>query len=157
MKDAAVKRWSRFHRRLYRYTGGLVGRRLVDNDMLILTTSGRASGRPHAVPLLYLQDGGDLVVIASYGGRDRHPDWYLNLVADPSVTARVRGRVLELRARTASAAERHTWWPRVVAAFDGYAAYQSRTTREIPVVILEPVSSASVGAGGFDLDGDVDR
>lgn len=146
MRDSAVKRWSRFHRRLYRYTGGLVGRRLVDNDMLLLTTKGRTTGRPHTVPLLYLPDDDRLVVIASYGGRDRHPEWYLNLVAEPAVTAQVRGTRLDLRARVASPTERGEWWPRVVAAYDGYAVYQTLTEREIPVVILEPAHGAHAGS-----------
>ncbi|MGH8941898.1 MAG: nitroreductase/quinone reductase family protein, partial [Acidimicrobiia bacterium] len=92
---------------------------------------------PHTVPLLYLRDGDRFLVIASYGGRDRHPEWYLNLLADPSVTARVADRKVVLTARTASSAEREEWWPRVVASYGDYAVYQTRTDREIPIVTLE--------------------
>jgi deazaflavin-dependent oxidoreductase (nitroreductase family) len=119
----------------------VVGRRLVGNDMLLLTTTGISTGEPHTVPLLYLRDGDRLVVIASYGGRPKPPAWYRNLSADDRVEVQVRGQRRRMRARTADASERISWWPRVVAAYDGYAEYQSRTTREIPVVILIPVES----------------
>jgi len=138
MKDSAVKRWSAVHRVLYHVTGGHVGRRLVDNDMLLLTTTGRTSGRSHTVPLLYLGDEGRLVVIASFGGRPQHPEWYLNLVANPSVRVQTGATHRDMRARTATTEERFSWWPRVVAAYGDYAVYQGRTDREIPVVILEP-------------------
>ena len=138
MRDSGVKRWSAFHRVLYQATNGMLGRRLVGNDMLLLTTRGRSTGESHTVPLLYLRDGETLLVIASYGGRDHHPEWYLNLVADPTVTARVGGRDVVLTARPVSSAERKVWWPKVVAAYNDYAVYQTRTSREIPVVALEP-------------------
>lgn len=137
MRDSSVKRWSRAHRILFRSTNGVVGKRLVDNDMLLLTTSGRSSGKPHTVPLLFLRDGERLAVIASYGGRDYYPDWYLNLSADPVVEVRLPGaRRVAMRARTAGPEERSEWWPRVVEAYDGYAVYQAKTDREIPVVFL---------------------
>jgi F420H(2)-dependent quinone reductase len=104
MRDSSVKRWSAFHRVLYEATNGRLGRRLVGNDMLLLTTRGRRTGDAHTVPLLYLRDGDCLLVIASYGGRDRHPEWYLNLIEEPSVTARLGDRNAALTART-----RHTF------------------------------------------------
>jgi deazaflavin-dependent oxidoreductase (nitroreductase family) len=110
----------------------------VDNDILLLTTKGRHSGSSHTVPLLYLRDGEVLVVIASYGGRDRHPAWYLNLVAEPEVLVQVARAKFNARARTASDKERAWWWPRVVEAYGDYAVYQARTDRVIPVVMLEP-------------------
>ena len=133
-----VRRLSRWHRRIYRLTRGLIGRRLVENDMLILTTTGRRSGRPHEVPLLYLRDGKSLVVIASYGGRPDYPDWYLNLVAQPDAEVQIRGRRHAVSARVASSDERAAWWPRIVEAHEGYNQYQSRTDRIIPVVFLDP-------------------
>ena len=139
MKDRNVRRLSTLHKVLYRATGGLIGRRLVDNDMLLLTTVGRRTGQGHTVPLLYLEDGIMTVVIASYGGRDRHPAWYLNLVVQPAVRVRKRGEVFAAIARTADVNERAEWWPRIIDAYSGYSAYQRRTNREIPVVILEPV------------------
>ena len=155
MRDASVKRWSAAHRLLYRLTRGAVGRRLVDNDMLLLTTTGRVTGRPHTVPLLYLEDGSALAVIASYGGRDQYPEWYLNLMVNPLVRVQIRGSRRSLRARTADAAERLQWWPKVVDAYHGYSVYQSRTDREIPVVILEQASDRSpVGTQDQGEDGD---
>jgi F420H(2)-dependent quinone reductase len=138
MRSATARRLSRIHAGLYRATGGRIGRRLVDNDMLLLTTTGRRSGRPHTVPLLYLADGDRLVVIASWGGKPGHPHWYHNLVAEPRAVVQIRSRRFPVVARTAGAAERAAWWPRVVAAYDGYAGYQARTDREIPVVFLDP-------------------
>lgn len=98
---------------------------------------GRQTDKPHTVPLLYLRDGDNLAVVASWGGRDTHPEWYLNLVAEPRVRVQVRGRRMQKSARTASPEERNRLWSQVVAAYDGYARYQARTDREIPIVILE--------------------
>jgi len=128
-------------------TNGMLGRRLAGNDMLLLTTRGRLTGELHTVPLLYLRDGDRLLVIASYGGRDRHPEWYLNLLADSSVTARVGNRTLAMTARTVSSAERAGWWPTVVKAYGDYAVYQERTDREIPIVALEPAASGRTDSG----------
>ena len=124
---------------LYRWTDGRVGRRLVDNDILLLTTTGHITGKPHTVPLLYLREGPRFVVIASYGGRPQHPTWYQNLVAQSRVEVQLMGSKLQMTARTATEAERLRWWPRVEAAYDGYSVYRSRTDREIPIVFLEPV------------------
>jgi deazaflavin-dependent oxidoreductase (nitroreductase family) len=141
MRDRTAKHLSTLHRVLYRGTRGLVGRRLVDNDMCLVTTIGRKSGARHTVPLLCLSDDDHLVVIASWGGRDRHPEWYLNLQANPAATVQVLGERWPVEARTATAMERAAWWPRVVDAYDGYAAYASRTNREIPVVFLKRASA----------------
>ncbi len=138
MRDSAVRRWSAIHRWLFALTGGRLGNRLVDNDMLLLTTTGHRTGEPHTVPLLYLRDGNRLVVIASYGGRPNHPTWYTNLVATPAVIVQIGSRRTSYVARTADADERSVWWPRVVDAYDGYSEYQHRTDREIPVVFLDP-------------------
>lgn len=88
-----------------------------------------------------------MVVIASYGGRPRHPAWYLNLVAQPLARVQVRGRSELMWARTATAEEREAWWPRIEAAYDGYTVYQSRTRRTIPVVILEPLDQSGDDSG----------
>lgn len=133
----SVRFLSRLHTAVFRTTRGRVGKRLVDNDMLLLTTRGRRSGKRHTVPLLYLRDDGRLVVIASYGGRHHHPDWYRNLAADPLATVHLPGRRFEVIARTADPAERAVWWPQAVAAYEGYAGYQAKTDREIPIVFLE--------------------
>lgn len=118
-----------------------MGSRLVDNDMLLLTTTGCRTGKPHTVPLLYLEEGGTLAVIASFGGRPRHPQWYRNIVANPQVAVQTGWRRRRFRARVADAEERASWWPRVVSAYEGYRDYQRRTDRVIPIVLLEPDSS----------------
>ncbi len=138
MRDLTAKYLSAVHATLYRSTGGRIGRRLVDNDMLLLTTIGRKSGRLHEVPLLYLRHGNAFVVIASWGGRDYPPDWYLNLMAAPEVEVQVLTRTIAVTARQATPAERELWWPRVLEAYDGYSAYEARTERIIPVIFLEP-------------------
>lgn len=147
MRDSSVRRWSKVHTLVYRATRGRLGRRLVGNDILLLTTRGHETGEEHTVPLLHLRDGSVVVVIASYGGRPQHPTWYRNLVAEPHVEVQTKDTRGNMVARTADAEERSRWWPRIVAAYDGYATYQSRTDREIPVVILEP---QRVGGGGPD-------
>ena len=138
MRDRTAKNLSTLHTMLFRATRGRIGRRLVDNDMLLLSTRGRVTGKTHTVPLLFLRDGEDLVVIASWGGRDRHPEWYLNLVATPSAQAQINGRRIAVQAATATTGNRARLWPKVERAYDGYREYQSRTGREIPVVILSP-------------------
>lgn len=140
MRDATARRLSRLHSTLYRMTRGRIGRRLVANDMLLLTTTGRLTGSPHTVPLLYLRDGDRLVVFASWGGRDTHPEWYLNLAAHPGTEVQVDGRRFEMTARTAEGEERSGWWAAAQQAYAGYTTYQSRTDRQIPVVILESVA-----------------
>ena len=91
MRDITAKQLARIHRLAFQTSKGRIGRRLVDNDMLLLTTTGRRSGRSHTVPLLYLSDGIDVMVVASWGGRDYPPDWYLNLLAEPMVSVQVDG------------------------------------------------------------------
>jgi deazaflavin-dependent oxidoreductase (nitroreductase family) len=140
LMDRTAKYLSSFHRVLYRTTGGVVGRRLVDNDMCLLTTTGRRSGNQHTVPLLYLSDDERLLVIASWGGRDEHPHWYLNLLTDPAASVQILNHRWQVTATTASPTERAAWWPKVLDAYDGYAEYESRTDREIPVVFLDPAA-----------------
>ena len=141
MHDSLAKALSRIHSAAYRMSGGRVGTRLVDNDMLLLTTIGRRTGRAHTVPLLYLDEGHDRIVFASWGGRDRHPEWYLNLLEQPEAEIRIGSDIAAVTARTATGNERAELWERAVEAYDGYATYQSRTDREIPVVVLEPLDS----------------
>lgn len=138
MRDVTARRLSRLHAMVYRLTGGRIGRRLVRNDMLLLTTRGAKTGREHTVPLLYLRDGQTLAVIASWGGRPNNPHWFSNLLADPDAVVQVRSERWAVRARTATPEEREQWWPRVLAAYDGYRIYQSHTDRVIPVVLLTP-------------------
>lgn len=140
MRDDNARRLSTLHTTLYRLTNGVVGRRILHNDMLLLTTTGRVTGRPHTVPLLYLGGPTRLVVFASWGGRPDHPEWYENLLVDPRSTVQLLGDRWPVTARTASGSDRSHWWERAVAAYDGYAQYQAKTDRQIPVVFLEPAT-----------------
>lgn len=131
-----VRALSGLHIGLYRATRGRLGRRLARHDMLLLTTTGRRSGHPHTVPLLYLRIKGELAVIASYGGHPTHPDWYRNLLADPQAEVQVNGERFPVIARTADPAERRRLWALAVAEYAGYAGYQDKTDRLIPVALL---------------------
>ena len=106
---------------------------------LLLATTRRRTGQAHTVPLIYAKTEGGFVVVASRGGTPQHPDWYLNLVADPNVSIRVATDVYDATARTASPDERDALWRQMAEIFPPYNDYQARTDREIPVVILEPV------------------
>ena len=126
------------NRGVYRMTGGKVWNTLKGAPILLLTTKGRKSGKPRTMPLLYLRDGGRLVVVASSGGSPGHPAWYLNLRDEPDVEIELGGKRERRRARTATPEERERLWPRAVEMFSGYADYQRKTSREIPLVVLEP-------------------
>ncbi len=127
------------HAHLYRVSRGRIGRRLGQVEQVLLTTTGRRSGAQRTTPLSVLVDGDVLVLIASNGGAARHPDWYLNLVAEPHVTIQRGAEAIPMRARIATPVERAVLWPRAVALYGGYARYQDRTEREIPVVVCEPL------------------
>ena len=127
------------HTLLYRATGGLIGHRVPGvPPMLLLDHVGAKSGKPRTTPLAYLADGEQIVIVASKGGHPRHPAWYHNLRANPRTTVQVGRRKLDVDARVAGPEERERLWPRVVDLYEGYAGYQQRTDREIPLVILEP-------------------
>ena len=127
------------HTVLYRTTGGLVGHRFPGGPpMLLLDHVGAKSGRERTTPLVYLADGEDLVIVASKGGHPRPPAWFHNLRANPAATIQVGSERRAIQARVATPEERGRLWPRVVHAYSGYAGYQDRTEREIPLVILEP-------------------
>ena len=126
------------HRFLFRLTNGRIGGHLMGSDMLLLTTVGRKTGREREVPLLTVPAGKAWVVIASNAGDDRPPAWWLNLQARPEAQIRMAGRILPVRAREASPDERTRLWATIVASHSDYAAYEKRTTRKIPVVLLEP-------------------
>jgi deazaflavin-dependent oxidoreductase (nitroreductase family) len=124
---------------LYRLTGGRVGGTYVNGvPVLLLTTTGRKSGRAFTVPLTYMTDGDRYVVAASRRGMDHHPAWYLNLVAHPDVEVQLGSDVRPMRASTADDAARAVLWPKLVALNPDYGTYQARTTRQVPVVILTP-------------------
>jgi len=136
MQDANV--W------LYRASGGKLGGRLAGAPILLLTTRGRKSGQPRVTPLLYLDTGTELAVVASKGGWPADPLWYRNLQAEPEVQVQIGRDVRSMRARTAEPAERERLWPQLVQMYGQYADYQSWSDRLIPVVILTPTRSAPV-------------
>lgn len=123
----------------YRETDGAVGhiwRRGA--KILLLTTVGRVTGEPRTVPLIYERAGDAYVIVASNGGADEHPGWYRNLVGDPRVEVQVLSDVTAATARTATGDERDELWRLATAQWPPYDEYQTRTEREIPVVVLEP-------------------
>jgi deazaflavin-dependent oxidoreductase (nitroreductase family) len=132
-----IKALSAIHREIYAASGGRLGRRIAGMPVLLLTTLGKRSGRPREVPLTYIEDGGTLVLVASYGGRAHNPAWFENLRANPSVEVATGGDRRPMRARPATTEERARLWPIVIATYDGYAKYHAKTTREIPLAILE--------------------
>ncbi|WP_327351182.1 nitroreductase family deazaflavin-dependent oxidoreductase [Streptomyces sp. NBC_01304] len=128
------------HVRRYEETDGEVGHIWEKGaPTLILTTKGRKSGADRKFPLIYQEVDGGYVIVASKGGAPAHPDWYLNLQADPQVRVQVLGDKFTARARTAQAAEREALWPKMAAVWPDYDEYQSKTDREIPVVVLDRI------------------
>jgi deazaflavin-dependent oxidoreductase (nitroreductase family) len=127
------------HRSLYRWTGGLIGGNAGGLATLLLTTTGRKTGKARTVPLPYFRDGDHYVVIASNSGQEKNPAWLDNLVATPEVGLQVRFTTLRARATVASGAERERIWKAVVAIAPMYADYQRVTAREIPAVVLTPL------------------
>jgi deazaflavin-dependent oxidoreductase (nitroreductase family) len=129
------------HTVLYRATGGRLGRHFPGlPPFLLLDHVGARSGTERTAPLVYFEDGDDLVIVASKGGFPRHPAWFHNLRANPDTVVQVGTARRPVRARVATDAERKRLWPRAVETWPGYASYQSRTDRKIPLVILEPRS-----------------
>lgn len=130
--------FSDLHVALYRFTGGAAQNPRYPT--MLLTVTGRKSGRPRTVPLIYLEDGERLVIAAAYAGSDANPAWWLNLRENPEAVARLRDRTVAVRADLADPAERPELWRRLVAMYPYFTEYQQRTEREIPVVVLTPVS-----------------
>ena len=125
------------HVKRYLETDGAVGHDWEGTTVLILTTTGRHSGEPRVTPLIYGEHGEDYVVVASKGGAPKHPNWYLNLSDGPDVSVQVRGDRFPAHARTATADERPELWKLMASRWPPYDEYQTRTDREIPVVVLE--------------------
>ena len=142
-KDQTLKAMNAFHRGLLKISGGRLGWRAGGMPVLELTTRGRKSGQPRVVMLTSpLQPADAIVIVASRGGDDQHPAWFLNLRDDPDVEVAFAGKPkARMRARVATPEERDALWPRVTAAYKRYADYQTKTDREIPLVLLEPVSA----------------
>lgn len=135
-------RWiTKIHTFLYRITSGVVGGLFAGAPQLLLTTTGRKSGKRFTTPLLCLPDGPDLVVVASYGGSITEPQWWQNLQANPQGWVQLGPHNWEVRAEKADDQFKQRMWPVFCRYYPGYLSYQSRTDRVIPLVILRPVSA----------------
>lgn len=133
------KRVGSVHTRLYRWTGGRIGHSAGGVVNLLLTTTGRKSGQARSVPLAYMPDGETFVVVASNGGADRHPIWWLNLQKNPAATVQVGKEILRVKAVEAEGSERDRLWPKLTEGNPFYAKYELITDRHIPVVVLHRV------------------
>jgi deazaflavin-dependent oxidoreductase (nitroreductase family) len=138
-KDAFYKAGTRLHLAFFDLSKGRIFGKVCGMPFVELFTTGRRSGKERVTMLTVpIVEGDRLVLVASYGGDDRHPAWYLNLRANPEVRVTMAGSTRTMMARTATEEERAELWPRITSAYGGYARYQERTERRIPVVILEP-------------------
>lgn len=142
IKDVLARAVTAAHAEVFRRTNGRVGRSVMGMPALLLTTTGRKTDRRRTIMLTTpVQDDDTVVLVASYGGDSRHPQWFLNVRDNPDVEIVLAGRKRVMRARIVSPEEKAQLWPRVVQAYRGYAHYQGRTDRDIPLVILESVNT----------------
>src|SRR5688500_4243202 len=138
-KDVFYKVGIGIHRAIFNLSNGRSVGRAFGMPIIELVTFGRSSGKERSTMLSApIVDGERLVLVASFGGDDRHPAWYLNLRSDPEVRVTIAGSTRTMVARIATEEERAELWPQIISVFEGYARYQKRTERPIPVVILEP-------------------
>jgi deazaflavin-dependent oxidoreductase (nitroreductase family) len=142
VKDAVMKASGRAHVAIYRASRGHLGS-APGAPALLLTVPGRKTGHPRTTALFYLPDGEHCVIVGSKAGDDRHPVWYLNLMAAGKATVRIGAKTTEMHARMGTPAERTALWPRLIRNVPSIADYQTRTTREFPIVILSPHEPAA--------------
>jgi deazaflavin-dependent oxidoreductase (nitroreductase family) len=142
--DLLFKTMNAIHHGVLAVSGGRLGWDFMNMPTLELTTTGRKSGQPRSVMLTSpVQEGSTLVIVGSRGGDDRHPAWYHNIKANPEVQVRWKGGPVQpMRARVATPEERARLWPLVVERYKGYGDYQTKTDREIPLVLLDPATKA---------------
>ena len=143
--DFTLKTMNAVHRGLLAVSFGHLGREFSGMPVIELTTKGRKSGQPRSVMLTSpLQQGDTLVVVASRGGDDVHPAWFLNLRDNPDVEVAFPGKPKQkMHARVATPQERAAMWPQVTGKYKNYGGYQTKTDREIPLVLLEPVGGTA--------------
>jgi deazaflavin-dependent oxidoreductase (nitroreductase family) len=141
-----IKLMSNVHTRMYRATGGRLGKNWRIGSAVrqpvpvcLLTTIGRKSGQPRTVPLVFMRDGANIVLVASKGGLPDNPQWYGNVKVNPAVEIEIGKQRSAWLARAAKPEERARLWPQLVEMYEDFASYQTWTDREIPVVICEPV------------------
>jgi deazaflavin-dependent oxidoreductase (nitroreductase family) len=137
--DVLLKAVTKLHETVFRVSDGRLANRGSGMPVLMLTTTGRRSGQKRTTMLTSpLRDGDRIMIVASKGGADHHPDWYLNLRDDPHVEVTLEGTTKAMTARIAENAEKAALWDRITADHANYAGYQAKTDREIPIVVLEP-------------------
>jgi deazaflavin-dependent oxidoreductase (nitroreductase family) len=139
LQTLAFRQLTKVHVAALRLSGGRIGATVRGAPVLILHHRGRRSGQERVCPLLYLPDGERMVIVASKGGSHRHPAWFLNLREMEEAEVEVGGKTKPVSVRIAAPEERDALWPRVVEVWPDYAAYQKRTEREIPLIVLEPL------------------
>lgn len=130
---------------LYRRSGGRIGGTMKTAPVLLLTTTGRKSGTPRTNPVIYQRDNQRIIVIASFSGSDSHPSWWLNLRSTPEATIELGKHKIAVTAREADHAERDRLWALMVAAYPAYNDYTARTSRKMPVIVLDPTQPHPAG------------
>ena len=125
---------------IYRVTGGILGSQMGGQSMLLLSTTGRKSGKIHVIAISFFRDGNDYILVASNWGKDHHPAWYHNLISQPLAKIQVKAHKIRVSARPAALEEYDRLWTLVNAKNPIYNRYQRNTRRKIPIVILEPLS-----------------
>ena len=134
-----MKRMSNVHVCLYRRSGGQIGKQFLGGDVLMLTVTGRKSGQPRTLPLMYVRDGDNFVIIASNAGLDSHPTWWLNLQANPIAEVQIGSQRWRVKAEQASPEEKARLWLQMAHMYPGFDIYQRNTQRDIPLVKLQPI------------------
>jgi F420H(2)-dependent quinone reductase len=125
---------------LYRSSGGRIAGRMNGGDVLLLTTTGRKTGKQRTLPLIYIRDGSAYVITASAGGADKNPGWFFNVRSNPQATIQVKDKQIKVLAEVAEPEKRSELWAQLVAKMPFYTRYEKRTSRQIPMVILRPVN-----------------
>ncbi len=132
---------TRAHVALFRMTEGRLGKNFLGRPVCLVEMTGRKTGQRRTIPLMYVPDGDEVILVASQGGMDRHPVWYYNLVADPHVTIIAEGKQRKMIARQADDAEKARRWLAAVKAYPDFDEYQARTNRDIPLLVCTPESA----------------
>ncbi|KUM99829.1 nitroreductase [Streptomyces yokosukanensis] len=142
--EPSPAQWVREQVELYENSGGTKGTTLLDTGMpvVVLTTRGARSGKIRKTPLMRVEHEGSYAVVASQGGAPKHPVWYFNVTSDPHVELQDGPLKQDMRAREVTGEEKARWWERAVAAYPPYAEYQEKTSRQIPVFVLEPLAES---------------
>ena len=124
---------------LYNMSGGRIGGKMDKVPVLLLTTTGRKTGKQRTLPLVYIMDGSAYVITASAGGADKNPGWFFNIRSNPQATIQVKDMHIKVTAEVAEPEKKSELWAQLVEVAPNFAGYQKRTSREIPMVILHPV------------------